>query len=348
MNQIEREKLTKSIIESKEKIDKFMSEFETLPEYEVIDRISTLQRTHYILEENYKELVQTIDKGLDVSSNSSLTHPKNNDLVQQALLEITRRLHNYEASVMAMVDHTRGLYSHLYKENNLFEEYISRKNQTFLNNPLVSFVQDLRDYFIHKHIPRLTFGFLPNIDTKETKPLLTFTLEEMKKYQKWSATAKEFLKNSGNYIDVINLISAYHKIVTGFYEWFFSRVEVIHLKEREKLWELQQEQMIITINLNIDLCIGFTQAFETRLPMPYHNEEIFENLLDREELKELAKFKPGSKVRSEKAIEFVETKIALPVELKEKIRYIYSIPEFCRTSHNSNRPVRNQQNKRRK
>lgn len=345
MNDVEKENLTKSIIESKEKIDKFMEEFQKLPEFEVIDRIATLQRSQYILNGNYRELIETINRNLNPKSNPSLNHPKNHDIVEEGLIEVTRRLYNYEASVKSMVDHTRGLYSHLYSKNSLFADYETRKDQTFINNPLVSFVQDLRDYFLHRHIPRLNFGRKIEGISGKNNPTIYFTLEEMKKDEKWSATAKKYLKESDDKVDIINVISTYHQIVTEFYEWFFSRVEEIHLKEREKLWQLQQDHLLTVINVNIDLCIGLTQAFETRVPMPLHNEDIFEGLLERDEHSYLARFKPGSKERTDAAIELVETKLALPEDLKNKIRKIYRNPEFNGTDKQSHRPIRNQRRK---
>ncbi len=238
MNDVEKGNLTKSVIESKEKIDKFMQEFEKLPEFEVIDRFATLQRSQYILDENYKELIETINKNLNPKSNPSLNHPKNHVIVEEGLIEVTRRLYNYEASVKSMVEHTRGLYSHLYSNNSLFSDYETRKNQTFINNPLVSFVQDLRNYFLHRNIPRLYFRRKIEGMSGGNNPTIYFTLEEMKKGDKWSATAKRYLKESDEKVDIINVISTYHQIVTEFYEWFFSRVEEIHLKEREKVWQL--------------------------------------------------------------------------------------------------------------
>ncbi len=103
--------------------------------------------------------------------------------------------------------------------------------------------------------------------------------------------------------------------------------------------------MLTVINVNIDLCIGLTQAFETRVPMPLHNEDIFEGLLERDERSYLTRFKPGTKARTDAAIELVETKLTLPEDLKNKIRNIYQNPEFNETDQQSHRPIRNQRRK---
>jgi hypothetical protein len=106
-----------------------------------------------ILRMNGTELLTATAKLHDEEIGLSLMSVKNKDASHQAHREVKRHLHNFVTSAMTLVDHTRVMLTELYEGEEIHAKIISKIRSTVGNSPTCKFVQDMRNYMVHKGLP---------------------------------------------------------------------------------------------------------------------------------------------------------------------------------------------------
>ena len=89
------------------------------------------------------------------------------------LIELYRHLLNYSASAMALVDHTRNVYTKLLKESHYWEEYEKKVKSDLSCKGHMQFIQKLRNYFLHYQ----SSGTNYSLGSKDGKTNTPFYLE---------------------------------------------------------------------------------------------------------------------------------------------------------------------------
>jgi hypothetical protein len=127
--------------------------------------------------------------------------------------EVSRQLHNFLAAAMTIVDHTRVLMNEHYTETDIYKEFRARTANEFTNNSLTRFIQDLRNYTIHRGLPLPSeVGGPP--ETKRMRLHVPTLLE----WGGWKSEAKSYLAASGEYIELLPLVVSYTKLIRQFQE----------------------------------------------------------------------------------------------------------------------------------
>ena len=81
--------------------------------------------------------------------------------------QTTQRLHNYAAATMTLVDHPRRL---LRDRNDHISQEFGVRLATTLDNPEVPFIQDLRNFMLHRSLPQLMHSLsMTNVNTPEAQ-----------------------------------------------------------------------------------------------------------------------------------------------------------------------------------
>lgn len=217
------------------------NELVAMPEYELMLRIKTFQDSLKIFTGNYNELRKLLLFHADMPKALPLWDVVNRDKLHAFQREVTRLLHNFVASAMSLIDHSRVLYRELYEPKGRFPEYKEELERRFTKNPLASFVVCLRQYFQHYKAP-IVFSEMrwsresPTFDSK-----LKLNKVELEGFSSWKSPAKKFLAKQEDSIDLLNLVEEYYALVMDFYKWFGGRQEEIHSEEFERVDAKQRE-----------------------------------------------------------------------------------------------------------
>ena len=111
-----------------------------------------LMMSYYIFMANYNQLKNSLEL-FNSKEASNLWAIKNRSKMNQFHTEVIRLFHNYLASVKSLVDHTRIMVEEVHRNKEFLREYELKKQEIFVNSPLSHFVQQLRNYILHKGIP---------------------------------------------------------------------------------------------------------------------------------------------------------------------------------------------------
>jgi len=104
---------------------------------------------------NTESLLQALNKLGDPMEYAKSLSSGDSESRHQVLREVSRLFHNFLAGAMTLVDHTRVFVDEFYLGTEVHKEFKARVNREFAQNPLTRFVQDLRNYMIHRGLPPL-------------------------------------------------------------------------------------------------------------------------------------------------------------------------------------------------
>jgi hypothetical protein len=189
--------------------------------------------THEIFRGNLNELVKALESYEDPEYRGHLwlgdEQLGSMTTLDRYMTEVFRLLHNFVASVMTLVEHTRATMRKLYEGQVFLAEYEARVSQEFDASELAHFVQDLRDYFTHR-------GLLP---MKARGGAILLGPMEMATWKGWSASGRAYLDQLPQWIPYLDFVRPYGQLVEGLYEWVKDRQQAIHRDAFEELSTLQ-------------------------------------------------------------------------------------------------------------
>lgn len=220
--------------ERDEAVEKLMS----LDGWRIGEKIERLEISIFIFRGNFEDIMKSIE--FFKSSSSLILHDvRNRNELHQFFKEVTRLLHNYLASAMTLVDHTRILVRELYGGETFLEfnnEYDSKIKTCFVENPLHQFIQELRNYIVHKELPIVG----SKLNLEEIKADLIIDISELRNNFHWKKSAKEFIDSKGDDEKLGSITSDYFKLVLDFHDWFYARQLEIHSEIFKEANELRE------------------------------------------------------------------------------------------------------------
>lgn len=147
--------------------------------------------------------------------------------VHDALLgELDQRLHNFVASAVSLVDHTRRLFAG-YEGTHMGDAYEERKN-ALAAKPVVGFVRDLRNYLLHRSIPFIGFTVTFGEQMREPRATMEVSVANLKRWNGWKAPAKAFLEAGGESIKLSEVPGEHTNELNELYEWVFRQFRGMH------------------------------------------------------------------------------------------------------------------------
>ena len=204
--------------------------------------------SHYVLSRNFQDLMGLINS---YEKNWEIFSISKRQQLDDLLKEFTRLLHNYLASVLSLIEHTRGFRQRLgNKELNDFcdSEIIKlQSNQKFI------LVQELRAYTQHAQLPlaSATFSFVSEHQDGQGTFTQKLILDKavLLESDRWSKNSKAIIEQTEKGLDVKEVVQHYQTFVEQFYNSIYDTVTMLYLKEfqellelERKLFELQQEE----------------------------------------------------------------------------------------------------------
>ena len=157
--------------------------------------------------------------------------------------ELIRLLHNFIASAKMLVDHTRAIIDDCYSDTAFIEEYKSEVQKRFVNNPVVGFIEELRNYALHFRLPLTNARFQVTTDpaTNEQVATQAFVLDksELMQWSNWTSKGRPYLENADKEIVVLELVDQYHQEIRSFHDWMMNRLEEIHTDQMKWLKDME-------------------------------------------------------------------------------------------------------------
>lgn len=218
-----------------------------------------INRSHHrtfslnIFRMNAQELIEIARRVNDPDEGLRLMYLKNRDAGQQTHREVTRRVHNFVAAALTLVEHTRIFMREHYGNAAVFERYQAKIDAEFAQEPLAKFVQDLRNFMLHNGLPNseMFLKFESNPDLPEggvmqtgihirTRPLL--------EWDNWTAAARTFIESSGEFVDIRSFAEAYTDKIVAFHDWLQGELDQFHLSDLEELRVLQESMSRLEVS----------------------------------------------------------------------------------------------------
>lgn len=209
---------------------------------EYLNRRKRRAFTYNIFQGNYSELQKACAIVEDQQIGLELMLQSNRVQGLQAHMEVMRLFHNFLAAAKSLVDHTRVFVDHYYDGTPFKDAYTQKIRNEIAEDPLIKFIQDLRNYMLHRGLPSgaMSLSMTNNPDTGEQTMETTVSIDKEKllEWQNWTKGSQTFLSTAPVNIKISELSDAYGKKIETFYEWFDNKLKHYHrhdLKAFEKL-----------------------------------------------------------------------------------------------------------------
>jgi hypothetical protein len=136
---------------------------------------------------------------------------------EEFVKQTVRCLHNYVASAMSLVDHTRAIMRG--RSGAITDEFARRKSE-MLTNDEIPFVQDLRNFTLHRALPvlghRVRFG---DGEGEEMRSEVRLSASQLLEWDGWSARSRSFIAALGTDIELRPIIRTHGQTVWGVNAW---------------------------------------------------------------------------------------------------------------------------------
>lgn len=214
-------------------VDYIMTTIRELPIYQTRSKYIELKHTRYIFARNYQELRAFLSNSQEEWLNSL----GNDSAKRHQLLETARLVHNFVASAMMLKDHSNRVAEKVFSDKPL-KMYEKKATETFRDNTTCGFIQELRNYTLHRNLPITGLSVhLSNI-TQSATTYLFLDKSALLEWSKWQAKGKIFLKNQPDEIPIEGFSTEYYEIVRDFHKWMETHFESVYSKELKSLFEI--------------------------------------------------------------------------------------------------------------
>jgi hypothetical protein len=286
-----------------------------LPEHALYKSLTGFNISHYIFNKNYSELLKIIEFITNNPESECLMDIRNRDQLNKIFEEVIRLIHNFVASAISLVDHTRNIYKKLYSSNGEFPDYQDRINVEFASDPLVQFVHCLRQYCQHYRAPDISLQV--SFTGGKMKKTVNLLKEDLRIFDSWNATAIKYLDSIKERVDVYELITIYHKKVLDFHVWFNSRQKEIHKIEFDLLRKKEEELLTAQLDHFLDTALSIKEKSNSG------EVDIFYGIFNSRDYKELSGMPMNEPKRCARAIELIEMHLPVSDNIKKKINAWY-------------------------
>jgi hypothetical protein len=156
--------------------------------------------------------------------------------------EVTRLLHDFLAAAQSLVEHTRVFKNKMYKSHAFKKVYQDKVDRELKHSPTVCFVQDLRNYVLHKQLPTAsaTLSLRGGGGTvKEVDNTIKLDVDELREWDKWKPESRVFLDSLDDKVQIREVAEKYEGAIRAFYQWFGEQQPQVHHVEFDELSRLE-------------------------------------------------------------------------------------------------------------
>lgn len=179
------------------------------------------------------------DYGLQIQIVQNVARP---DIRNSFNAAVVHSLHNYVASTMTLVDHSRRMTRG--RTDEPLRELSARRGE-LLRNLEVPFTQDLRNFMLHRSIPFLghtmTMSGL-NTESPRVDMQIELSIHELLQWDGWMAASREFLAAHEGKIALLPIIEKHGDLVFRFNAWIINALSEANREALKQANELVVER----------------------------------------------------------------------------------------------------------
>ncbi len=179
---------------------------------------------------------------------------------------VMRALHNYVASAMALVEHTRRIMRD--RSGPIVDEFERRKRDVTAN-PEVPFIHNLRNYVLHHSLP-----FVGHEVRLQPQPGVLATSEiqlsvrQLTAWDGWSAPARRFIESQGDALALRPVVDLHAGLVAQLNLWLYERLADANAPALAKVNRLVDERNAILGGTDLEEARRVTEAWTRRRESP--------------------------------------------------------------------------------
>jgi hypothetical protein len=200
-----------------------------------------------IFRRNAQELLAATHSVRDADQGLELMAQDNREAGQQAHREVNRFVHNFVTAARTIVEHTRNLVREHYADTTFQKDYKDMVGLTFASEPVAKFVQDLRNYMVHKGLPdsQMYLEFKSADKSAEGESTLKtgvrYQAATLLEWDGWTLPARTYIEAAGEYVYIHAFAEEYVEKVLKFHSWLDNALNQFHEDDLVKLSNLQAE-----------------------------------------------------------------------------------------------------------
>lgn len=212
-----------------------IKEYENHPGLTFLNYYRSLNNSYYMVQKNYQEFMMYLKK---YESDISLMGMGNDANRHLAMMETLRTLHNYLASVLSFIDHTRNFIKNECQELN--KSMLSQIN-SLSQNGCVKFTREFRNYVQHKNLPNPSMKLTYTREPNSLEQKIYLNKKELLEWDKWSSGSKKYIESWGDELTLNKLFEEYQKLNSEHYKWVCEKAVYLHKDELRAVYKLNQE-----------------------------------------------------------------------------------------------------------
>jgi hypothetical protein len=190
--------------------------------------------SHWLFLGNHDELAKKLAAHADFSGVAHLYQQGHHQAMQAEFHEILRLIHNYVAAVGSLVDHTRRIAKKLMDGDNLVA-YQQRVDAEFKDDPLTTFLRDLRNYLLHVSHPPIRSTMRFGQDSIDSVGI-ELSPQELLHWDGWRKPSVGFIERYEDGIPLAKLVADYERKVYHFYKWLIDHLNNACKSELDEFW----------------------------------------------------------------------------------------------------------------
>jgi len=222
-----------------EELQARIAEYEACEGYRIQDELRAFRTGYDIFVGNYGDLKRALAWARDPRQWPHLWDERHKYRLVRFNKEISRLLHNFVTAAKSLVEHTRNFMRSNYASTDFFEEYQARVDRYFAYDPLIQFVQDLRNYMLHKSLTAASLILKTGDGRLAEKSYVALAPNKLREWDKWTAEARPYLDGLDDERSLEEVVDAYRDKVMKLWMWFGPRLGQEHLEAYREMASLE-------------------------------------------------------------------------------------------------------------
>jgi hypothetical protein len=203
--------------------------------------VHMMQINYIVFRKNYEELVK-LHKEFDqplIFNELALQTDKGKEIAQDTIIEFTRVLHNFLASAKMLIEVTRRWVRRQFEDSEFLDTYQKEVAKHFANNVQAQFLEDLRNFTLHRalplSIPELRMDKVSEHTLKSSLGIVLLK-DYLLEWKNWSELGKMQIGMAfeGD-VDILLICKKYFDNVTEFTQWLFWQVRDLFSEEIDQI-----------------------------------------------------------------------------------------------------------------
>lgn len=185
---------------------------------------------------------------------------------------VMRGLHNYVASAMTLVDHTRRVMRD--RSGPIVEEFELRK-QDVVANPEVPFIQGLRNFVLHHALPFVghQVRLQPQQNVIATSEI-QLSVRDLAQWEGWSASTRAFIGSHGGALTPRPIIRRHSELVVELNLWLYGQLADANADALAEVNELVVQRNAILGGLDMEEARSVTEEWTRRREDPAPSDPV--------------------------------------------------------------------------